>query len=94
MMNRRMVRWVLVSLVLTAALGAVDMQLVVRMAQKLANLSAFGLVGWLFARAAYANLTPDGSGRLELVDPETRDAAVQGRAIVIAGFVIAGALGL
>lgn len=93
-MNRRMVRWILAALLLTAFLGAFDMQLVVRMGQKLANVIAYGLIGWAFSRAAFAMLTPNNTGRLEEVDPETRDAAVQGRAIIIGAAMIAGALGL
>jgi hypothetical protein len=89
-----MIRWLLIALLLTAALGAFDWQLVIRMAQKLANVTAYGLVGWAFSRAAFAMLTPNGSGRLEEVDPDTRDAAVQGRSIIIGAAMIAGALGL
>lgn len=89
-----MLRWVIVSLVLLVVLGAYDPQLFMRMVQKLANVTSYGVIGWLFSRAAYAMLTPGGDGRLENVDPETRDAAVTGRALIIVGFVIAGALGL
>lgn len=94
MKSFRMSGWMLVSCVLLAGIAAIQPDLVLRLANKVVNVTVFGVVGWAFSRAVFAMLTPSGNGRLEEVDPETRDAAVQGRCILIAGAMIAGALGL
>lgn len=85
-----MLEWLVVSLFLLAMLAAFDTQLAFRTLQKLTNVTLFGWLGWQFSRAAFAMLGKN----LESVDPDTRDAVVQGRALIIAGAMIAGALGL
>lgn len=86
----RMLEWLVISVLLLAILHAFDTQLAVRTAQKLANVTLFGWTGWMFSVGVYKMLAP----KLEQIDPDVRDAVVQGRAIIIAGAMIAGALGL
>jgi hypothetical protein len=90
----RMAGWFALTLILLACLGAFDWQLAIRTGQKLTNVILFGLTGWALSRAVFAMLTREGRGELEDTPPEVMDAVVQGRALIIAGAMIAGALGL
>lgn len=89
-----MTGWLAIALVLLALLAGFDWQLAVRSAQKLTNVILFALTGWALSRAVFAQLTGNGRGELEDTHAEVMDAVVQGRAIIIAGAMIAGALGL
>lgn len=94
MKSRRLLPWLFFSIALFAALSAFDGQLAFRTLQKLTNVSLFGWLGWLFSRTVFAMLSRGTNGELESTPPEVMDAVVQGRAIIIAGAMIAGALGL
>lgn len=94
MTRRHLLPWLCFSIALFAVLSAFDAQLAFRTLQKLTNVSLFGWLGWLFSRTVFSMLSRGPHGELESMLPEVMDAVVQGRSIIIAGAMIAGALGL
>lgn len=94
MRNRRMDNWVAASLVMIGVLAAVQPDLVLRLLAKTVNVTTFAVIGWAFARAAYAALSNDGSGRIEQMPPELAGSSILGRSIIIGCFVAGGAIGL